>query len=47
MWYGARGGGNMDSAKPDSVQQKYGKSVPWSASFVEELKGGLLATRAL
>ena len=37
----------MDAAKPDNVQTKYGKSVPWSASFIEELKSGLTATRAL
>lgn len=47
MWYGAKGGGKMDAAKPDNVQRKYGISVPWSASFIEELKSGLTATRAL
>ena len=37
----------MDAAKLDSALTKYGKSVPWSASFVEELKSGLTAIRAL
>lgn len=37
----------MDAAKPENVLSKYGKPVAWSASFVEELKSGLTATRAL
>lgn len=37
----------MDAAKPENVLEKYGKSVDWTASFVEELKNGLIACRAL
>lgn len=37
----------MDAAKPENVLEKYGKPVAWTASFVEELKSGLTACRAL
>lgn len=37
----------MDAAKPENFLKKYGKQVGWSASFVEELKSGLIACRAL
>ena len=47
MWYGARNGGSMDAARPDFVQLNHGRSVPWSDSFIDELKSGLTATRAL
>ncbi|TAQ87321.1 hypothetical protein B7494_g4358 [Chlorociboria aeruginascens] len=44
--YGIKGGRRMDAAKPENVLEKYGKTVPWTASFVEELKNGLTAFRA-
>ena len=46
-WYGVRAGGKMDQAKPEHVSENYGKTVSWDTSFVEELKSGLIACRAL
>lgn len=45
--YSIRGGGRMNAAKPEKILEKHGKTVAWNAAFVEELKSGLIACRAL
>ncbi len=37
----------MNAAKPEKILEKHGKTVAWNAAFVEELKSGLIACRAL
>ena len=37
----------MDAAKPANILEKHQKSVRWDIKFVEELKSGLIACRAL
>lgn len=46
-WYGLKGGGKMDRAYPEYVLEKYKRTVSWDSVFVEELKTGLTACRAL
>lgn len=37
----------MDAAKPAEQLRLHDRQVPWTASFVEELKLGLVACRVL
>ncbi|KAB8068853.1 oligopeptide transporter [Aspergillus leporis] len=45
MAYGIREGFQMDGAKPQTQQEKHHRQVPWTDTFVDELKSGLLACR--
>ncbi|KAF4212575.1 hypothetical protein CNMCM8980_000756 [Aspergillus fumigatiaffinis] len=47
MLYGIREGFEMDGAKPQKQQEKHHRQVPWTDTFVDELKSGLLACRVL
>lgn len=47
MWYGVKGGFQMDAAKPQRQLEINHRDVPWSDKFVEELKSALLACRVL
>ena len=42
-----KGGCRLDAAKQDAAMQRFGVSVPWTDTFIEELKIGLVACRAL
>ncbi|KAJ5885598.1 Proton-dependent oligopeptide transporter family [Penicillium tannophilum] len=44
---GITGGFNMDSAKPDFQLQRYGRQVPWTESFIEDIRLSLLISRVL
>ena len=44
---GITGGFNMDAAKPDVQLQRHGRQVPWTDSFVEDIKLSLLTSRVL
>lgn len=37
----------MDSAKPDFQLQRYGRQVPWTESFIEDITLSLLTSRVL
>jgi POT family proton-dependent oligopeptide transporter len=37
----------MDAAKPDEQLQRHGRRVPWTDSFVEDIKRSLLTCRVL
>ncbi|KAF7716040.1 MFS-type proton-dependent oligopeptide transporter [Penicillium ucsense] len=41
------GGVKMDAAKPDAQVQRHNRSVPWSDSFIEDIKLSLLTCRVL
>ncbi|KAG2418128.1 hypothetical protein HFD88_001229 [Aspergillus terreus] len=45
MVYGIREGFQMDGAKPETQQEKHQRQVPWTDTFIDELKSGLLACR--
>ncbi|KAJ6189898.1 Proton-dependent oligopeptide transporter family [Penicillium mononematosum] len=45
--YGITGGFKMDAAKPDAQLHQHGRQVPWTDSFVEEIKRSLLTCRVL
>ncbi|KAF7183383.1 hypothetical protein CNMCM7691_003582 [Aspergillus felis] len=45
--YGIREGFQMDAAKPQKQQEKHQRQVPWTDTFIDELKSGLLACRVL
>ncbi|KAK6811331.1 hypothetical protein RU639_012819 [Aspergillus parasiticus] len=45
MLYSIREGFQMDEAKPEKQQEKHHRQVPWTDTFIEELKSGLLACR--
>ncbi|EAW17061.1 oligopeptide transporter [Aspergillus fischeri NRRL 181] len=45
MLYGFREGFQMDGAKPQKQQEKHHRQVPWTDTFIDELKSGLLACR--
>ncbi|PKX91326.1 oligopeptide transporter [Aspergillus novofumigatus IBT 16806] len=45
MMYGIREGFEMDGAKPQKQQEKHHRQVPWTDTFIDELKSGLLACR--
>ncbi|KAL5361376.1 oligopeptide transporter [Aspergillus floccosus] len=45
MMYGIREGFQMDGAKPEIQQEKHQRQVPWTDTFIDELKSGLLACR--
>ncbi|GIJ88176.1 hypothetical protein Asppvi_007094 [Aspergillus pseudoviridinutans] len=45
MVYGIREGFQMDEAKPQKQQEKHQRQVPWTDTFIDELKSGLLACR--
>ncbi|KAF2185753.1 hypothetical protein K469DRAFT_738776 [Zopfia rhizophila CBS 207.26] len=47
MTYAAKSGWKLDHAKPEYQQEKYGKRVTWSDSFVDEIKKGLVACRVI
>jgi POT family proton-dependent oligopeptide transporter len=47
MLYGIREGFEMDGAKPQKQQEKHHRQVPWTDTFVDELKSALLACRVL
>ncbi|GAB1210671.1 hypothetical protein APSETT445_009466 [Aspergillus pseudonomiae] len=44
LWIGIRSGGNLEAARPASLE-KTGVSVPWDDVFVDELKCALVACR--
>jgi POT family proton-dependent oligopeptide transporter len=44
---GTTGGFKMDAAKPDEQLQRHGRRVPWTDSFVEDIKRSLLTCRVL
>ncbi|KAJ5306344.1 Proton-dependent oligopeptide transporter family [Penicillium antarcticum] len=44
---GIIGGFKMDAAKPDAQFQQHGRQVPWTDSFVEDIKRSLLTCRVL
>lgn len=44
--YGISGGFQMDAAKPDA-QLQHGRQVPWSDSFIEDIKQSLFTCRVL
>ncbi|KAJ6562297.1 putative MFS peptide transporter [Mycena capillaripes] len=45
LWFGARGGFNMDAALPAAQVSKHQRTVPWDDNFIHELNRGLLACR--
>ncbi|GES61016.1 oligopeptide transporter [Aspergillus terreus] len=45
MVYGICEGFQMDGAKPGTQQEKHQRQVPWTDTFIDELKSGLLACR--
>lgn len=44
---GITGGFKMDAAKPDAQLQQHGRKVPWTDSFIEDIKLSLLTSRVL
>ncbi|KXG53286.1 Proton-dependent oligopeptide transporter family [Penicillium griseofulvum] len=44
---GITGGFKMDAAKPDAQIHQHGRQVPWTDSFIEEIKRSLLTCRIL
>ncbi|KAJ5658216.1 Proton-dependent oligopeptide transporter family [Penicillium longicatenatum] len=44
---GIMSGFNMDAAKPDVQLQRHGYQVPWTDSFIEDIKLSLLTSRVL
>jgi POT family proton-dependent oligopeptide transporter len=44
---GIMSGFNMDAAKPDVQLQQHGYQVPWTDSFIEDIKLSLLTSRVL
>ncbi|KAJ5823701.1 Proton-dependent oligopeptide transporter family [Penicillium robsamsonii] len=44
---GITGGFKMDAAKPDAQLHQHGRQVPWTDSFIEEIKRSLLTCRVL
>ncbi|KAJ5885548.1 Proton-dependent oligopeptide transporter family [Penicillium taxi] len=44
---GITGGFKMDAAKPDSQRQQHGRQVPWTDSFIEDIKLSLMTSRVL
>lgn len=47
MGCAARSGFKLDHAKPSYQESHYGKTVPWSDNFVDEMKRGLIACRVM
>lgn len=45
--YGIAGGFKMDTAKPDAQLHRHGRQVPWTDSFIEDIKLSLLTCRVL
>ncbi|KAJ7216307.1 MFS peptide transporter [Mycena pura] len=45
FWLGIRGGFKMDAALPAAQASKHQRTVGWDATFIHELKRGLLACR--
>jgi hypothetical protein len=43
----AKSGFKLENAKASHQDSQYGRSVPWSDSFVEEIKRGLMACRVM
>lgn len=43
----AKNGFKLDHAKSSYQETRFGRAVPWSDSFVEEIKKGLLACRVM
>ncbi|KAH7132588.1 major facilitator superfamily domain-containing protein [Dendryphion nanum] len=43
----AKNGFKLDHAKPSYQQTKFGNTVPWTESFVEEIRKGLVACRVI
>ncbi|KAJ5304331.1 cytochrome P450 monooxygenase [Penicillium atrosanguineum] len=44
---GIAGGFKMDAAKPDAQLQQHSRQVPWTDSFIEDIKLSLLTSRVL
>lgn len=47
MLCAAKNGFKMDRARPLYQQEKFGRSVPWTEEFVEEIRKGLVACRVM
>lgn len=47
LFYGARGGFKMDSARPLQQLEKHSRTVDWDDGFVDGLCRALLACRVL
>lgn len=47
LWYGIKGGFNMDTAKPETQLARHGRAVPWTATFIDEIKESLTICRIL
>lgn len=45
--HGITGGFKMDTAKPDAQLHRHGREVPWTDSFIEDIKLSLLTCRVL
>ena len=43
----AKSGFKLDHAKQDYQQTHFGRTVPWTDQFVDEMKRGLLACRVM
>jgi proton-dependent oligopeptide transporter, POT family len=47
MLCAARSGFKLENAKQPHQYARYGRTVPWSDQFVDEMKRGLLACRVM
>lgn len=47
LWSGIQDGFKMEAAKPEPQLSRHNRVVPWTATFVDEIKDSLVICRVL